>query len=68
MSDQRDHAEETANAAIMAGERRKITQCEGCFEPLGPLLEQGWTMEEFEITWQLCLSHDRYVNGGGSDV
>lgn len=48
--------------------RIQLVQCEGCYDPLGPYLDNGRNMEEFDILWQLCNFHYQPVSNVPFDV
>ncbi len=45
--------------------RPHIDQCEGCYGPLGSLLDAGKEMSDFRITWYHCPSHQPQYDGNG---
>lgn len=44
--------------------RTPVEQCEGCYSPLGNLLDSGKSMADFNVTWYLCATHDTPIPNG----
>ncbi len=42
----------------MSSPKKYIDQCEGCYSPLGDYLDAGHTMDELNVSWFICASHE----------
>lgn len=48
--------------------KRAVTQCEGCYDPLGSLLDAGVEYSELNITWDYCNYHYEPISNVPFDV